>query len=84
MHFRLFSDQEARQSVKERKHREETNKEAGGDAYIKCKNCNGTGLKYIEMEDGERAWGGEFCEVCVGTGYLDWLEPIMKGTGIIP
>ena len=84
MGFRLFSDLEARQTIKERKVREETNKEVGGEAYLKCIKCNGTGLRYYEHEDGERSWTGEFCECCGGTGYVDWLEPIIKGTGIIP
>lgn len=83
MRFRLFSDSEARSSTRERKVREEANKEVGGEVYLKCKNCNGTGLKYFESEDGIRGWAGEFCEICGGTGYVDWLEAVIKGTGMV-
>jgi len=85
MNFRLFSDSEVRSSTKERKAREEINKELSGQAYVKCKNCEGTGKKYIDwMENNEHGrWNGEFCNTCGGTGYVDWVEAIIRGTGVI-
>jgi DnaJ-class molecular chaperone len=85
MNFRLFSDNEVMQSIRERQDREEINNKIGGEAYLKCKNCNGTGLKYRRwgpnLED--TTWSGEFCDVCGGTGYVDWVEAVIKGTGMV-
>jgi len=83
MSFRMFSDNEVRNSTKERKVREEINKEVSGQAYVNCKNCKGTGVKCYTWGDnvGKHGWSGEFCDTCSGTGYVDWIEAIIKGTG---
>jgi DnaJ-class molecular chaperone len=84
MSFRMFSDGEVRDSIRERKAREEVNKEVCGQAYVKCKNCKGTGLKYYTWGDTSEdtaRWNGEFCDICGGTGYVDWVEAIIRGTG---
>jgi DnaJ-class molecular chaperone len=80
MNFRLFTSIEVRNSIKKRKVQEEINKEAGGQAYVKCKNCEGTGVRFFTWgETGENTgWSGEYCIICGGTGYVDWVEVIIK------
>jgi DnaJ-class molecular chaperone len=82
MSFRMFMDSEVRDSIRERGVREETNKKIS-NAWPKCKNCKGTGLKYYTLGEYSEniGWSGEFCETCSGTGYVDWLEAIVRGTG---
>jgi hypothetical protein len=85
MNFRYFSNSEVRSSGRERNIREKANKEMGGEVYFKCKNCEGTGLKFCRWgENNENtSWAGEFCNICGGTGYIDWVEAIMKGSGVV-
>ena len=81
MSFRLFSDAEIRSSIKERNNREKVNAEVGGEAYVKCRHCEGSGVKHYSWGqlNENTGWNGEFCETCGGTGYIDWVEAIMKG-----
>jgi len=82
--FRMFNDNEVKQSIRERKAREEINKEVG-EVYLKCKNCEGTGLRfyYWGEKNENTSWSGEYCVICNGTGYVDWVETIIKGTGMV-
>jgi len=85
MGFSFYSNSDIKRCIRERGDREETNKEVGGEVYLKCKKCEGTGLKFYKWGENleNTSWNGEFCEVCSGTGYVDWLEAIMKGTGVV-
>jgi len=76
---RLFSNQEVCESIRKRSHYQIIESQVRG-IYLKCKECNGTGLDYQEIDEGrDKSWSGNFCEKCEGTGYVDWITNIVEG-----
>lgn len=46
--------------------------------HFKCIACEGTGLLgFMEVDQGGKSWGGEYCPACKGVGFLpDWYKDI--------
>lgn len=52
--------------------------------YIICSKCNGTGLDGLCYHDEDVSWQcGAYCEKCRGVGYIDIMEDMLLGKGIL-